>query len=317
MAKSMIRRRQEAERQRIDVFEASLKRVSRTARQPPDFQRALDEAAKGLGGVAIREAADWRPKLKTRDAGRLLLAAARHLYARYPVPAHLEAVWLDARGLTADEARLRRRWYVTAAGGGSLFKAQPHAWLSRKEVHAFLTTGGDLSFDEAFWFAIAKSYTDDAALALRIAKTKIAQSPRGAIAFWREAVRFFCAQPATREEIDDLCDFFEAARRREAGYSLKGRTLASLRRQMLDWHRDVAAIERIEALRRRGRRGGAGPDTPAGRWEGAKLADWVWEPSVKEAKSQRRAVRDPTAHFGRRPRARKPRHASLRGDLCR
>lgn len=300
MAKSRIKRRQEAEREQAEAFAATLKRVSHPARQAPDFEKALREAAKGIGGIAIREAAEWRPKLKTRDKGRLLLAAARYLYARYPVPAHLEAVWLDQRGLTDEEVRLRRRWYVAAARGDSLFKAEAGEWLSRKEVHVFLTTGAELSFTEAFWFAIARSYADDAGLALRIARTKIASASRGSIAFWREAVRFFCAQPATREEIDDLCDFLDAARRREAGYSIKGRTLGSLRRQMHDWHRDVAAIERIEALRRwaMGRRAPGLPTPPAGaRWDGMALADWEWKPSAQEAeaKGERFVVRQLTS----------------------
>ena len=84
MAKSMIKRRQEAERQRNAAYEATLRHVFSVARPAPDFERALDEARAGLPGYAIRDGALWRPKLKTRDAGRLRLAAARWLYARYP-----------------------------------------------------------------------------------------------------------------------------------------------------------------------------------------------------------------------------------------
>lgn len=45
MARSMIRRRQEAERQQIEAFKATLRRVTRVERQAPDFGRALREAA--------------------------------------------------------------------------------------------------------------------------------------------------------------------------------------------------------------------------------------------------------------------------------
>ncbi len=300
MAKSMLRRRQEAKREQDEAYAATLKRVSQTPRQAPDFDKALRDAARGYLGIAIRSADEWRPKLKTRDESRLRLAAARHLYARYPVPAHLEAVWLEPGGLTGDEERLRRRWYIAAARGDSLFKAEAGAWLSRREVHTFLAVGGDISFEQAFWFAIARSHTDDSGLALRIARTRIASRPRGAIAFWRDAVRFFCAQPTTREEIDDLCNFFSAARRRDATYSLKGRTLASLRRQMADWRRDICAIERIEALRRRvlGRRAPGLPAPPlGGRWDGMALEDWQWKPSSTEAeaKDERYVIRQLTS----------------------
>src|SRR4029079_3420978 len=119
--------------------------------------------------------------MKTRDAARLRLAAARHLLALYPVHATLERIWIDDTGLGADEVRLRRQWYVTAARGGSLYKAGASTWLTRKEVHAFLNSTPGLSFNEAFWEAIARSYTGDPPVCLRIARSKIATTPREGI----------------------------------------------------------------------------------------------------------------------------------------
>lgn len=286
MAKSMIQRRQEAERERIEAYAVTLRRVSPVARPAPDFERALDDARRGFAGMAIRDGALWRPKLKTRDRARLRLAAARHLYARYPVSAALEGIWLDASGLDASEVALRKAWYIAVARGDSLYKAGANAWLSRKEVHCFLNLSGDFTFDEAFQVAIARSYTDDPGLAARLARTKVARTPRGELVFWREVTRFFCGQPASKEEIDDLCDYIGAMHQRDAAYTLKGRTLASLRRQMLEWHRDIAAIERIEAMRRRA--AGRAPRTAGmqsqGRaWDGSRLEDWEWQPSSKEA----------------------------------
>ena len=117
------------------------------ARPAPDFEQALHEAKRGFEGDIIRDAWAWRPQLKTRDPARLRLAAARYLFARYALPAHLEAVWLDTDGLGDDEISLRKRWYVTVAGGGSLYKAGADEWLSRKEVHWFLNPPGELGFD--------------------------------------------------------------------------------------------------------------------------------------------------------------------------
>ncbi|MBZ9858187.1 MULTISPECIES: PcfJ domain-containing protein [unclassified Mesorhizobium] len=287
MARSMLQRRQDAERERIEAYDARLRQVFAATRPVPDFERALDDARSGFAGVAIRDGALWCPKLKTRDRARLRLAAARYLYARYPVSAALESVWLDSTGLDADEIALRKSWYVTVARGDSLYKAGANAWLSRKEVHCFLNASGDVGFAEAFWLAIARSYTDDKGLAARLARTKIARTPRRELAFWREVVRFFCGHPASKEEIDDLCDYIGAMHQRDTAYSLKGRTLPSLRRQMLDWHRDIAAIERIEAMRRRaaGRpQRGAGTQAERGAWDGSRLEDWEWQPSAKEAK---------------------------------
>jgi len=288
MARSMIQRRQDAERERMEIYDAALRRVAPRRRPTPDFGRALDEAALGFSGVAMRDPGDWHPQMKTRDAARLRLAAARHLFAHYPVPAMLERVWIDHAGLDAQEVRLRKGWYVAAARGASLYKAGASQWLTRKEVHVFLNPPAGLGFAEAFWYAVARSYVDAPGPAVCVARSKIARSPRAEMPFWREVARFFCANPAPVETIDDLCDYLAECRRRDAAYRIEGRTLASLRRRMHDWHRDVAAIERIEAIRRRaaGRAACAKGASAVDRaWTGSALADWEWTPSRKDGKS--------------------------------
>lgn len=285
----MIQRRRDAERERIEIYEATLRRVARRPRLAPDFAKAIDEAACGFSGEVVRDPQSWHPQMKTRDAARLRLAAARHLFALYPVSATLEQIWLDDTGLDTQEVRLRKQWYVVAARGGSLYKAGAGQWLTRKEVHAFLNPPAGLGFNEAIWYAIARSYTDAPNTAMCVARSKVARTPRGEMAFWRDVARFFCGNPVPVEAIDDLCDYLAECRRRDRRYSIEGRTLASLRRRMHEWHRDVAAIERIEAIRRRARqaaahgRGVAAADLA---WIGSPLADWEWTPSAKDAKAK-------------------------------
>lgn len=289
MARSSIERRQEAERARVEAFEASLRRVSLRARPAPDFAMAIDEAKRGFEYAILRAPASWRPQLKTREPARLRLAAARHLFARYPVAEHLERIWIDANGLVPDEVLLRKHWYVVAAGGGSLYRAGAGEWLSRKEVHAFLNPPGRLGFDAAFWLAIARSFSSDLGLALRIAHSKIAGTPRTQLAFWRVLARFYCANPTTVEEMNDMLDYLADCHRRDPGFALKGRTIASLGRQMRAWHRDLATIARIEAARRRAEQARAraqgvfAPDASAeGSWSGAAIDDWSWISSPKD-----------------------------------
>lgn len=289
MSSSLIQRRQEAERARREAYDASLRRVSQQGRPAPNFQKAIDEAKRGFEADIVRDAWAWKPKLKTRDAARLRLAAARYLFSRYPVGEHLEQIWIDCSGLGRDEIVLRKSWYVVAAGGGSLYRAGAAQWLSRKEVHAFLNPWGRLGFDAAIWQAIARSYTSDPCIVAGIARSRIVATPRAELGFWRDVVRFFCAQPTTVEEMDDLRDYIEDCNRRDPQFSLKGRTLASLRRQMHSWHRDLETIQRIEAARRRAEaarergRGAAGAvEASGGRWAGAPITDWSWRPSAKK-----------------------------------
>jgi hypothetical protein len=228
MALSLIQRRQEAERTRIEAYEASLRRVSQPARPAPSFHKAIDEAKRGFEADILRDASAWRPQMKTRNAGRLRLAAARYLFARYAVAEHLEQIWMDSSGLELDEIILRKRWYIVAAGGGSLSREGAGTWLSRKEVHAFLNPPPSLGFEAAIWQAIARSYSNDPGIVLRIARSRIAQTPRAELGFWREVVRFFCAHPTTVEEMDDLRDYVADCHRRNPEFSLRGRTLISL-----------------------------------------------------------------------------------------
>ena len=290
MARSLIQRRREAERARVEAYEASLRRVSQPARPAPSFQKAIDEAKRGFEADILRDACAWRPQMKTRDAARLRLAAARYLFARYTVAEHLERIWVDCSGLERDEIVLRKRWYIVAAGGGSLYRAGAGAWLSRKEVHAFLNPPPHLGFEAAIWQAIARSYSDDAVIVLRIARSRIAQTPRAELGFWREVVRFFCAHPTTVEEMDDLRDYIADCHARNPEFSLKGRTLASLCRQMRQWHRDLEAIQRIEVARHRAEAARARargrvlvPEANGGgNWPGAAIADWSWSPAAKD-----------------------------------
>lgn len=289
MTRSLTQRRQEAERARVEAYDASLRRVSRPARPAPNFDNAIDEARRGFEGYVLRDARAWQPQMKSRDAARLRLAAARYLFARYPVAEHLEQIWVDQGGLEPDEITLRKRCYIVAAGGGSLYREGVGAWLSRKEIHAFLNPPPHLDFEAAIWQAIARTYSTDPAVVLRIARSRIARTPRAELNFWRDVVRFFCAHPTTTEEIDDLRDYLADCRQRNPDYGLKGRTLASLGRQMREWHRELAAIERIETARRRAAlaRAARGHITAAeftggASWPGAALADWSWNPDAKD-----------------------------------
>jgi hypothetical protein len=116
------------------------------------------------------------------------------------------------------------------------------------------------------------------------------RTPRAELRFWREAVRFFCAHPATVEEMDDFRDYLADCYRRNPEFSFKGRTLASLRRQMHEWHRDLEEIARIEAARRRAEaaharaRGEASAReaSAGGSWRGAAIADWSWTTEAKD-----------------------------------
>ena len=234
----------------------------------------------------VRDPTSRHFTFKTRNTGKITLAVASWLYRRYPVGRHLESVWLESAVAHPETTRAtrqlprrpratalaplvrRRDWYVVAAGGGSLHREHTHHFMSKKETHHFLTVPYDVGFDEAIVFALARSSTDDLGLCSRLCKSKLAQRPlivdamtqapaRAQALFWKDAIRFFCANPVPIQRINDLVDYLDHAREANVDYALKGRTIASLGAAMGQWHRDLTRVRRL------------GDHT----WDGAALPD--------------------------------------------
>jgi hypothetical protein len=255
MALSTIQRRQDAERARVAAYEATL-RKPRASSNTLDVNAIARVVTSGFRDRLIRQPSTWPGRIKSKDPAKIALAIARHVFAAYPVPQHLERIWLGGEQLDQKEIVRRKTWYVEVAQGRSLYKTQTRDVLTRRETHVFVTAPSGLSFNEALWHAVARSYGDDLGVALRIARSKVAR--HDITPFWRDAARFFAVNPVPLNEIDDLCDFFEARLAENRRYSLKGRTLSLLRAQCEAWHRDLARIRRV---------GG-------GSWEGSPLPDW-------------------------------------------
>jgi hypothetical protein len=243
---------------------------------------------------ALRPPEEWRCRIKSRSSERRFIDLVRFAFARYPVPAHLEQIWIrdveddfvdDARPLSVravgipDRRQVRERrasarpdlahWYIIATQGGSLHKQAAHPYLSKLETHHFLSASNQLSTQQAVWYATARALSDDERFAHRIAYTRLLDYSV-ASTFWRDVARFFARNPMTIADMDDLIDFLRVARDEDHDFSLKGRTLAALRRRMEDWHR---ALRKQQAICGGGWQGSALPDVEyrAGREENVAI----------------------------------------------
>jgi hypothetical protein len=128
------------------AYELSLRRGSRRTRPSPDFQNAVDEAKRGFEAFVLRGARAWKPRLKTRDAARLRLAAARYHFARYPIAEHLEKIWIDCRGLGAGEiscASAGTSWLLVA--DRSTGRVQARGCLARRSMRSSIRRGASVS----------------------------------------------------------------------------------------------------------------------------------------------------------------------------
>lgn len=254
------------------------------------MRRHISMQGKTFDTMSIPALSSFNRSLKTKDGGRIRLAVANHFFSRYSVPRHLQEVWWkydpDAAVSTAAERRwnrnlvpvlweherlLRERWFICVARGGSLYKEYAKSFMTKKEVHAFLTCPLDVTFEEAILYALAASHTDDVGIRTRILKSKLITKPIFYVEetddlkavgdahksqFWRDVLRFFCVNPVSISEMNDLIDYitsqYELPRRwrndvEQPEWSIKGRTLHAIREATKQWHRDLGRVKRMGA----------------------------------------------------------------------
>jgi hypothetical protein len=200
--------------------------------------------------LALRAPEQWRCKLRARCPDLRFLELVKFTFARFPVPKHLESVWLEPPdvALHADTAEPDfRRWYIAAAQGGSLYREYTHRLLSRAETHSFLNAPSKVkSARHALWYAVARAQGDGAA-ALRVARTKLVVFPLSH--FWKDVARYFARNQISILEMNDLVDFIRAAKVADPAFNLNGRTLQALRRRMLEWHAWLRKGEQVGCQR--------------------------------------------------------------------
>ena len=96
--------------------------------------------ADGLLALA-EESESWLPdrppeawKRRSHNTGRQFASLARHLLARYPVPAFMDAVWFDTRWLSRE----RRQWFIHLGRGQNIRSAGLPIPYTKKMAHHFV-----------------------------------------------------------------------------------------------------------------------------------------------------------------------------------
>jgi hypothetical protein len=232
--------------------------VATCADLPPCYLEKIEK----YRAFALRPPKNWYRRIKSRCVERRFIDLVRFAFARYPVPAHIEAFWLaDIDDDFIDDPLPRVRhprtrppgdarpdlihWYLVVAQGGSLYKEATHPYLSKSETHHFVTAPTLLaSGQRTLWYAVARVCTEESIVAARVSRTKLVEFSI-ASTYWKDVARFFARNPTSIDEMNDLIDYLCAAKQQDPAFSLKGRTLATLRRRMEEWHRALAKAETL------------------------------------------------------------------------
>lgn len=230
---------------------AHLARRIAAAEPPEDFygfsheRQALIERYQSC---YVRSPREWHCKVKSKSESKRFVELVKFTFAIFPTPDHLTDVWADAPAMARSTAIAGIdlcEWWLAVAQGKSLYKTIARRWLSKAETHHFINAPAGLDSAQACWYAVARPHAAVASDAVKVAKTKLPDRFPIANPFGREIAQYFARSPAAMLEMDDLIDYLQAAKLECHHFSLKGRSLASLRRKMEEWHRSLAKQQSI------------------------------------------------------------------------
>ncbi len=202
---------------------------------------------------------DWRPA--THNGRRQFSSLARHLMARYPVPAFMDQAWFRVRGGCRALPRM-----VCASGRR---QEHPHAPtpipMSKLMAHHFLQAPDDFSIEGAIRWGQVHALGGGARLTGALLGTRIGQDFRKN-EFWTSVIRFFIANPLLdRRHVGPIVDYLYAQKfeTREVivgpgqvevrlppqpGLTMRGRTANTLLAQVERWHRELGRASGAERL---------------------------------------------------------------------
>lgn len=188
-----------------------------------------------------RSLADWQPSGKGRDT--VFRSLCEHLLAKYPTPRFLWSVF-DER--VEQNAALFMPMVIHVAAGGSLFQFCKEGRLpfslTRAQCLEFTRTPPEMSIASAVRRVQVKAEGGSLALfevwrnleRMKVFGTKDEED------FKLTVLRFFARNPMlNRAQIGPLCDYIFNKRRQNAAFSMQGRTVAALTRDMNEWHDEL------------------------------------------------------------------------------
>lgn len=207
----------------------------------------------------IRSPEDWSCGFYSVD--RLFSSLSRFLLCEYPVPAFLDSAFTYRDYDHTGFFRIARECFLHIGQGKSLrrFKKFPVP-LTRRMAHCFINAPKTMNAQEAFRWAQVVSVGGTPHLARAINNSRLGTNLFRKQDFWAEVILFLSKHPMLdMAQVGPIIDYidnqkFETQARIGNGiivdqappqpnFSLKGRTINSLMRQVERWHGDLAKIK--------------------------------------------------------------------------
>lgn len=217
------------------------------------------ESSRRIIGGMVRMARQWPSWVRPPEGWAAPPASpfvqfrslAGHLFARYAVPNFMAAVWL---GGDSEQASWQQGLFLHLGLGRSVRQYRTPIRLTREMARYFMQAPDDLSVELALRWSQVRGLRGEDRLARAVLQTCLAQ-PTADEPFWESVVRFLVRnEPLSEEEARQIVEFLHRQRfqpaevvwGRGAGpeplqpeFSLRGRSLMSLRRHMVHWRDEV------------------------------------------------------------------------------
>jgi len=214
-----------------------------------------------IGSFWIRPVEDWVPAGKSRRTK--LRSLIDHLIVKYPVPEFLYSCF----GSRGRESRV----FIAISRGAKVVSCFNHGGyfeipMTRRMCRYFMASPPGTPFMQAVRMAQVRAMGGSGKLARAICGTFLGREEMCDEGFWLTAIRWLCRQEGLDTgKAGPLLDYIRhragqarpAAElfmagpdgRRHGPFSMKGRTLRSLTRDMEEWHRELALEKKLYGVR--------------------------------------------------------------------
>ncbi len=214
---------------------------------------------KGIVGLVnhranwCRPLQDWRPK--THNTERQFSSLLRYLVAKYEVPVFMDQAWMQGNAV-------QQGWFIHIGAGKNIRTARSlPIEMTKKIAHHFLLAPCQASVLSAFRWAQIKAIGGNNAIANALSETRLIRNFRED-AFWLSVFRFFIENPMLdiahvnpiidfiwNQKYENRIEFVARGVAREIGaeqpnFSMHGRTVETLLRQVENWHRQLGRESR-------------------------------------------------------------------------
>ena len=168
------------------------------ATQPVIAQHGRLDGNTFIGGLLAlaHHAADWlRPveewKPQTHNARRQFASLARHLFARWPVPAFMDSVWF--KGVSAQALQVQR-WFLHVGRGENIRTADLPLPYTKRMAHHFMQAPADCTVEAALRWGQIHGLGGNERLARAVIGTRLGTDFEHDD-FWITVLQFFVANP--------------------------------------------------------------------------------------------------------------------------